>query len=215
MDAIDAIMLRRSQRALFGPATLNRADLELVLKCGLAGPSSKNARPWRFHVLDPGPTLVGIAAAMETAEGAATFVPLDPSTEQKRPDWTSTVLESAEVLRNASVAIFVENLGSFGTSRSTVARTSEAVREDAILGLTLEVLGIGAAVQNMWIAATALGLEGAFIGDVLVAEVHVRAALRAAGDIVGVLVLGPSKKAIRKTPRPAVIESEHVVWHEA
>ncbi len=47
MDAIQAIMTRRSVRA-FTSEPVTDDELELVLRAGMAAPSASNERPWRF-----------------------------------------------------------------------------------------------------------------------------------------------------------------------
>lgn len=83
------------------------------------------------------------------------------------------------------------------------------------MGYGLEMIGIGTAVENMWLAAEALGVRVAFMGDVAVAEHEIRRLLVIPGDLVGVLALGFSD-----TPRPArrqvldTGDADRVVWHQ-
>lgn len=188
MDAIEAILARRSDRSEEPSEPVSDEHLELILRCGAAAPSSKNAQPWRLHPTRA-PYPAELAGAMLDADGIEQFVPLDPATGRKREEWPSTVAESAAILRSADVAIFIENAGAFSRSRSVVASVPRDLLEDALIGFSLEMIGLGAAVENMWIAATALGLSVAFIGDVLVAEEVVQQRLGLGGDLVGVLTL--------------------------
>ena len=51
---VDTILRRHSVREGFSRAPIPIEVLEDIIRCGLAAPSSKNARPWRFHVvMDP------------------------------------------------------------------------------------------------------------------------------------------------------------------
>ncbi len=215
MDAIRAVLARRSVRGGPDGGAISKDDLRLVVKCGLAAPSSKNAQPWRFHVISSSAILAELADVMAAADGFESFVPLNPETGTKRPDWESTVVESADALRSASAGIFIENLGTFSSGRGAVATTPGDVMDDALIGYSLEILGLGAAVQNMWIAATSLGLSGAFMGDVLVVEPHVKSRLGIEGDLVGVLTLShvsPCTDNLR--PRSLDVRDEaHVRWH--
>lgn len=194
----EAILSRRSIRDGFDGRTLAREHLEEVVTCGLAAPSSKAAKPWRFHVVADREMLATIADAVLTIEGSEAYVPKDPKTGLPRPGLVSTVAESAEVLRSASAAIFVENLGAFSTSRRAVAESSYDVREDALLGYAFELIGIGAAVENMWLAAIGLGIEGVFMGDLLIAERSIQKILGIQHDLAGALVLGRTKKTQTK-----------------
>jgi hypothetical protein len=77
-------------------------------------------------------------------------------------------------------------------------------------GFGLEMIGIGAAIENMWLAAEALGVRVAFMGDVVIAENDIRAALGIADGQAGVLALGFSDAP---PPRRQRLD-ERVVWPE-
>jgi nitroreductase len=186
----EAILGRHSVREGFDGRALEREHLEEIVACGLAAPSSKAAQPWRFHVATDRAFLARIAGLVLAAERADDYMPKDPATGRPRIGLVSTVAESADILRSASVAIFVENLGAFSTSRRAVANSPSDVREDVLLGYAFELIGIGAAVENMWLAAHALGIEGVFMGDLLIAEDKIRAMLQIENDLAGALVLG-------------------------
>ena len=211
---IDTILRRRSVREGFRRDPIPALILEEVLRCGLAAPSSKNARPWTLHVVSDTATLDRLATAVATAEGADTYVPRDPATGIPRADWPSTVVESAEVLRSASAAIFVENRGAFSDGRRTLTTTTGDRLAGSLVGYTFEVLGIGAAIQNMWLAANSLGVVGTYLGDVVIAEPIIAAELGIALDLVGVLVLAYSDAPAK--PERVIYDlddEERVVWH--
>lgn len=187
--ATEAILRRRSVRS-FSEEPVSREVLEDIVRCGLAAPSSKNAQPSRFFVVTDGLLLDELARFVEEGHNIEEYVPFDPATGQPHPEWSSTVLESAAVLRSARAAIFIENSGAFSRGRQTLVTAAPEALAASIVGYTLEVLGVGAAIQSMWIAAVAHGLAGVFMGDVLIAESRIKTRLEIGGDLVGVLVLG-------------------------
>lgn len=188
---IETILARRSVRDGYTNAEVPEHVLDQVLRCGLAAPSSKNAQPWRIHVVTDRPFLRSLADDVQKASSAATYVPVDPSTGLPR-EWRSTVAESAQVLREVPVGLFIENSGRFSDGRAVVARARPDIRENALVGYGFEMIGLGAAIVSMWIAASGLGLGGVFMGDVLIAEAAIRYRLGVSGDLVGVLALGYS-----------------------
>ena len=210
MDTIEAILRRRSLRGSFDATRVETHILESILRCGLAAPSSKNAKPWRFHVVTDSGLLDELARLVEAAEGKDTYVPHDPATGQPWAEWPSTVDQSAAVLRSAPAAIFVENLGRFSRSRKALLSGSSETLAGLIIGYTLEILGIGAAIQNMWIAAFAHGLSGVFMGDILIADEAIQVRLGMSADLVGVLVLGYS--AWEDSRQPAPLDASKVHW---
>jgi nitroreductase len=124
------------------------------------------------------------------------------------------VRESAEVLRQVSVAVFVENLGAFSTGRRTLASLPPTRLRGCLVGYTFEILGIGAAIENMWLAASALGVQGAYMGDLVIAEDLIAERLGMEMDLVGVLALGYSDAAVSPMrARYDVDDPNRVVWH--
>lgn len=186
----DVILSRRSARDGFAARPVDRAVVELLVRCGLAAPSSKSAHPWGFHIVQSRELIEAGADAMRTAEDADSYVPFDPLTGAIRPDWSSSVRESADLLAAAPVAIFVENRGSFSRGRETLVEAIRERRIGSLVAYTFEVLGVGAAVENMWLAAHSVGLVATFMGDVVVAEKAIGRMFGIAGDLVGVLALG-------------------------
>jgi len=186
---IDLILRRRSIRETFTAEPVRSQDLVRIVECGLAAPSSKNAQPWRFHIVQDRDLLDSIADFVQDAKGAANYGPQPhTSTGLPREYFPSTVIESVEILRIAPVGIFVENRGVFSGRRRHLASTGVGVK--AVTGFGSEMLGIGAAVENMWLAANAIGLGAVFMADVLVAEEAIKLKLDIEGDLVGVLSLG-------------------------
>lgn len=151
---------------------------------------------------------------MRDADGADAYVPFDPATGAMWPDWTSTVRESADVLGPAPAAIFIENTGTFSRGREMLVDAIRARRIGSLVAYTFEILGVGAAVENMWIAANALGLAASFMGDVVIAEAAIGPALGLEGDLVGVLAVGYETTGSTAASRTdAGADAEHVVWH--
>ncbi|MBF6619590.1 MAG: nitroreductase family protein [Patulibacter sp.] len=206
---IDLIRRRRSIRSGFSDRPVPASTIDRIVGCGLAAPSSKNAQPWRLHVVDRRPLLSALATAVAHAEGADQYVPIDPTTGRPRPNWQATVRESADVLASVPLGIFLENSGRFSDGRRTIATADPDVRENALVGYGLEMLGLGASVQSMWLAAEHEGLRGVFMGDVLIAEDAIREHLGMRGDLVGVLALGYSSAP----PAPRRRVDDRVVRH--
>lgn len=200
--------MRRSIRDGFDDRPVALDVVRAIVGEGLSAPSSKNAQPWRMHVVANRQTLGGIADAVQSTRNAARYVPIDPATGKPR-QWTSTVVESAEVLRGVAVGIFVENRGDFSGGRATVAAADDAIRVSALVGYSLEMAGVGAAIQNMWLSAAAHGLAAVFMGDVAVAEEYIAGLLGLRGDLIGVLAIGQSNGA----PVPKRLADDRCVWH--
>jgi nitroreductase len=207
---LDLIQSRRSIREGFIDKPIPNHVIAEIIQSGLTAPSSKNAQPWRIHVVHRSDLLDDIANDVQNAKDANRYVPVNPVTGKKL-DWPSTVSESARVLHEVGVGFFVENNGAFSGGRQNVANADEAVRRDAVTGYCFEVVGLGAMVQNMWLSANAQGLGGVFMGDVGVAESQIQERLDFDGDLVGVLALGYTEQL----PYGKQLRNDTVVFHTA
>lgn len=206
---VEGILGRHSMRDGFVDREIPRNVIEEIIRCGLRAPSSKNAQPWRLHVVRDRRVLKDIAQETVSAKTDKKFVPQDPRNGQSRTNLNETVDESAHVLRQVPLGIFIENLGKFTVNRSTVAKAPEASREGALIGVALEYIGLGACIENMWLAAEAHDVHGAFMGDVLITEDTIRQRLGFTGDLVGVLALGYTDAE----PHSMAQKPDRVVWH--
>ena len=189
-DLLTDIRARRSIRTNFRREPVSREVISEILECGLAAPSSKNSQSWRFHVVADTDILDAIAGQVLSAGGKDDFVPVDPLTGSARRIYDSSVRESAHILEQVPVAIVIENLGRFSHNRQVLASTNPMYLQNALLGYSLEMIGIGAAIENMWLATNLLGLGAVFMRDVLIAEASIKKILHISGDIVGALGLG-------------------------
>jgi nitroreductase len=211
---IRTILERRSTREGFTSDPVGRSDIEVILRCGLAAPSSKDAQPWRFHVVTDRALLGRLADLVASAEDADRYVPHDPETGEPRPEFHSTVAESADVLRAAAAAIFIENLGHFSRGRARLLEAGPEGVRASIVGYALELIGIGAAIENMFLAAHSLGLGCAFMGDVMIAEDGINEILGVEVDLAGVLTFAhPAERPLPRSDRPDPILSDAVRWH--
>jgi nitroreductase len=114
-----------------------------------------------------------------------------------------------------AAAIFIENRGLFSNGRAGLIGATRPALAGSLVGFGLEMIGIGAAIENMWLAAEALGVRVAFMGDVVIAESDIRATLGIVGDLAGVLALGFSDVPLPpRRQRLDEQDAEHVVWHE-
>lgn len=219
---VRAILERRSVRSGFSAKAVPDRILAWIARCGLAAPSSKNAQPWRLHVVSDRGLLDDLARAVTEAPESGTYVPHDPTTGRPHARWQSTVRESADVLRNVPAAIFVENRGTFSRGRRALLASDRPALEASIVGYTLEVLGVGTALQNLWLALHSLGLVGVFMGDVLIAEETLADRLGVETDLVGVLAFGYPAQPSEPTTEPTLGDDEDprdlgpaVRWHGA
>lgn len=211
---IQTILGRRSVRDGYISKSIPHDVIDRIVQCGLAAPSSKNAQPWRLHVVTDRTLLNRIADLVAGSAEREDYVPFDPETGRPRKEWTSTVLESANILRQVPTAIFIENRGVFSRGRTCLIQADRKALAASIVGYTFEILGIGTSLQNLWLAAIAEGLSAVFMGDVLIAETDIKTVLGFEEDLIGVLALGYAKPRPQPPESPAGTRTKDLVsWH--
>ena len=154
---LDALLSRRSIRYGFEERAVTRDVLEQVVACGLAAPSSKNAQPWRFHIVTARAFLERFSRRSGPPRARSRTCRTTPA-RPALPQYTSTVLDSADVLLDVPATVWIENLGAFSAGRQTLLNIPKEALAGSLEGYGLELIGIGAAIENMWVAANALGL---------------------------------------------------------
>ena len=135
MELFETITTRHSYRA-FDSRPVPREDLERIIDAGRLAPSAMNSQPWVFHVA------LGATRKLVDEVMAHTTVYLDEYLTSLGAEYR---LESA--------ARFLSGLGG---APVVIAVSAPYVTEEMAQLNTL--LGVGAAIENLLLAATGLGL---------------------------------------------------------
>jgi F420 biosynthesis protein FbiB-like protein len=180
METLEAIAARRSIRR-FLDRPVPRDAIEAILAAAIQAPSAKNAQPWRFVVLE-GEEARQLAYIMQTSAARLTEAGADTGSLP----WTAAIVEQAPV------TILVYD-----------ARPPAEVPEQFHADYRFVMLqSIGAAIQNMLLAAEALGLGSLWICDVLYCEDEISQWLGHAGDaLVAGVTLGYAAESPHARPR--------------
>ncbi len=191
METLQAIAARRSIRK-FTTQEVPREAVEAVLQAALQAPSGKNRQPWRFVV---------VAGAEKRAQMIQVMrAGIDASKAEGIP--TGTAIMTARVMEQAPVTVFVFNpTGQHPWTQHSVEQTFlEAV----------DTQSIGAAIQNMLLAAQDMGLGTLWMCDVWSAYEQLAAWLGEPGQLVAAVAIGyPDEQPAARSRRPL---SEVVRW---
>ena len=186
MNTLDAIAARRSIRK-FKPDPIPEEVLTAILTAAQQAPSGKNRQPWRFVVVkeDQRPEMIRImrqAIARTKKRGD------DPGSSE----WTTNVMEQAPV------TVFVYNPDGLNPwlAHSIDQNYTELV----------DTQSIGAAIQNMLLAALDLGLGSLWICDVLYATEELTEWLGAKGELIAAVSFGYPAEAPAARPRKPLSE---------
>lgn len=187
MDAIDAILGRRSAKTLAEPAP-DQGSLELLLECACRAPDHGRLRPWRFIVI----------------RGTARERLGELMAEQLRRKQPAASAEALQRERQKPL-------------RAPLIVVVAAVRNAAAKIPPVEqILAAGAAAQNMMLAAPALGFGAMWkTGDAAYDDtIKVALGLEAGDAIVGFLYLGTAPADVVPPPARGQWEDRVSYWWE-
>jgi len=198
MELFDAIKTRRSVRAYAGrkvPST----KIKKIIEAGLLAPSSKNSQPWHFIAIENKDMISRIADTLISSDNLEAE-PSDPDTGKIKNGYQTSIKASGAVIKGAPALIVVENTCPFSGGRKKVMNSKFV---NAINGHDSEFLSLGAAIENISLAAHDLGLSSVIICDVIAEEQKIKKLLDLKGDLVAVIPIGyPTYK-----PKPKKINS--------
>jgi F420 biosynthesis protein FbiB-like protein len=149
MNTLDAIAARRSIRR-FTDQPVRDEDLRTILTAATQAPSGKNAQPWRFVVVQ-GERRTEMVRLMR--EGIAEV--------EAQGRNAGSAANSARIMAEAPVTVFVFNPQGL---HPWMAHAAEQGFRNLV-----NVQSVGAAIQNMLLAAHDLGLGSLWICDVFAA----------------------------------------------
>jgi len=186
MDIFEAIEARRSIRR-FKSADVPQEVLEQILKAATLAPSGKNKQPWKFYIVRGQKRTEMI---FEMKKGIERLHKLGIRTDSAK--------FTQAVMKQAPVTIFVFNPFSKHPllKRDTLESYSDIV----------DIQSVGAAIQNMLLAAYALGLGSLWICDVFFAYEEFCAWLGETGELIAAVSLGYPDQAPPARPRKLVDE---------
>jgi len=184
MNTFEAIAARRSIRR-FKPDAVERSTIERLLDAAIQAPSGKNRQPWRFVVLTD-------EARIHLAE----LIEMRCDALRGQGGNTGSAPATASIIRQAPVTILFLEL-----PIPEEWRSFEGAR-------MIDVQGISAAIQNICLAATDLGLGSLWIADVFYAADEVGQWLVGPGEhLVAALTIGHPDENPDARPRRSVTES--------
>lgn len=191
MDFFAIIRGRRSVRS-FRPDPLSRAQIEQILEAGRWAPSPHGRQPWRFVVIESAAAKGRLAEAMGAEwRRQLALDGQDDGTIALRHRKSQERIVGAPCI--VVPCLYLEDLDAYPDPERQAAETTMAVQS------------LGCAVQNMLLAAYALGLDGGWMCAPLFCQPTVRAALGLADTLHphALITLGyAAKDPVRREHRP-------------
>lgn len=191
-----AIKNRRSIRK-YQDIAIPEEDIRQILEAGILAPSSKNRQPWEFIVVS-GQSKQSMLLAMQQGLSREKNLPLLPNSNCHLAGAEYTL----QIMQQAPVTILVVNkLG---------ADIWEALNPEERVYEICNAQSIGAAIQNMTLTATELGLGSLWICDTYFAHQELNAWLNMDGELIAALTIGYA--AEQPAARPRAQFDEVVSW---
>ena len=186
MNTLEAIAERRSIRCFKGEPIPDEV-LQRILTAGTQAPSSKNRQPWRFVVVS-GAKCAKMVDVLRDGIARARARGEDPGSAE----WT------ADVMEQAPVTLFVFNPhGLHPWLAHSIEQNFYAL---------VDTQSIGAAIQNMLLAAQDLGVGSLWICDVFEAYEELCTWLGEPGQMVAAVSLGYADESPAARSREPVSE---------
>jgi nitroreductase len=183
---LEKIYSRRSIRE-FTEQKISPSILSSIVKAGLHAPSAKDTQPWHILVL-----------RNKNKDLVAGWMKENKHNRETKPrnSWDSTAC-SIEIIKRAQVLLVLFNKGTFLKNRKYLSKIIvDSVETGAIYTYGIEILGIGACMQNILLAAHVLGLGAVALGDLYPAEPMIQKKFKIKYDLVIGIALGyPAYKA--------------------
>ena len=170
MTALDVIKTRRSIRK-FKSDPVDRETVQQLLEAAVLAPSAKNSQPWRFTVV------------MESKkEEMLSVLRKGISNREAEGEDVGTIKWTIQAIQQAPVTILVHNTDGIHPWR--------ARKEHESWWDLATVQSVDAAIQNMLLAATELGLGSLWMADVWEAYPEINSWLETDDQLVSAVPFG-------------------------
>jgi nitroreductase len=184
MDTLEAISRRRSIRK-FKPVPISDENLNLLLSAAALAPSGKNRQPWKMIVVR-GEKLAEMIRVMR--EG------IDKT--KARGDEIGSAEWSAKCMEQAPVTVFFINPGGLPPWKEHSI--------DQTFWDVVDIQSAGAAIENMLLAATDMGIGSLWICDVFSAYEELMDWLGETGELIAAVALGYPAESPEARPRKPI-----------
>lgn len=186
-DINNSIYKRRSIRK-YKCDMLEKEKIEKILDAARVAPSGKNRQPWKFIVYG-GEEKKNILSEMRKGIKRELKEPLFKDSKRLLPDADNTL----RIMMNAPVVVFVINTN--GKS------PMESIDMDARFSEICDTLSIGAAIENMILAAQELGVGSLWIGNTCFAYRELSEYIGEEGQLIGAVAFGIADEEPEARPR--------------
>lgn len=195
---LPAIINRRSIRK-YKSIDVPKPMIEQILQSGMLAPSSKNRQPWKFIVVT-GSAKKDMLEVMGRGLKREKEYPLLPESAQ----YLSGAEYTLEIMEQAPIIIFIANL--LGIDIHSSLNSEERIYE------ICNAQSIGAAIENMTLTATELGLGSLWICDTYFAYRELCGWLNVDGELFAAMAVGYADEIPFARPRKSMKDA--IEWRD-
>lgn len=193
---LQAIIDRRSIRKYKAENVL-QPIIEEIIKAGILAPSSKNRQPWKFIVVT-GASKTDMLETMRKGLEREKVNPFLPDSAK----YLSGAEYTLDIMWQAPIVIFIVN--SLGLNVNCSLTPEEHINE------ICNAQSIGAAIENMTLTATELGLGSLWICDTYFAYKELCDWLHTDGELFAAMTIGYAEETPLARPRKKI--NDVVEW---
>jgi nitroreductase len=186
MNVMDAIENRSSIRKFSGKE-INNDIIKSIINAGINAPSPKNIQPWKFIVI----AKESKSQLIEIIEKGFENIKSNFGVLIDEKNFLFSAEATLKIMKEAPVIVFVINTGTKQLSKATPVKKFVEMTN---------LLSIGAAVENMLLAAFEYGIGSLWIGDIFYTINEIGQWLKTDRQIATAVAFGyPDEEPLPKT----------------
>lgn len=192
MNVVKIISSRRSIRK-FGKKELSSGCIRKIIQAGIDAPSPKNRQPWKFTVVT-GPQKAEMIKCLRKG------IEREEKTHEVFPGYVQYIAgakRTVDSMEQAPVTVFIENR----LSKNQILFTEEEKFFE-----TANVQSVGAAIQNMLLAAQSMGIGSLWICDIYFAYREICIWLETDNQVIAAVSFGYPDERPGNRPRMSIDE---------
>jgi len=197
MDVFGAISERRSIRK-FSAGEIPREHIDKILLAGTEAPSAKNRQPWKFIVV----TEKDRAAMLQEMKRGIDNTKINGGLLPGFTQYIGGAEHTMAIMGQAPVTVFI-----FNTEENYLWDDADVQQK---LFDIANIQSIGAAIQNMLLAATGLGIGSLWICDVFFAYKEICGWLGEENQMIAAVSFGYPDESPGPRPRKGI--GDITVW---
>jgi len=187
MDILKIIKARKTTRKYINKP-VSRKIIDKIIEAGRWAPSAHNLQPWHFVIIINKQIITELVILLKNPPHDI-FTPI-----------RILIKKSAEIIETAPALILVYNKCSFSRKAKGLGKIYFT---NAYIS---EIESISAAIENMHLAATSLGVGMAWLAMPLLMQDKINGLLSLSDELVAILTLGYSGEKNKKSPRKPISE---------